>query len=50
MKINKGISILLTTILIGGLNFKVSNAISPSTCIKKLKIGIPWWLSELRIQ
>ena len=39
MKINKGISILLTTILIGGLNFKVSNAISPSTCIKKIKIG-----------
>ena len=39
MKINKGISILLASMLIAGTNFKVSNAISPSTCIKKLKIG-----------
>ena len=39
MKINKVISVLLVSILIGGTNFKISNAISPSTCIKKLKIG-----------
>ena len=39
MKINKGMSVLLASMLIAGTSFKVSNAISPSTCIKKLKIG-----------
>ena len=39
MKINKGMSVLLASILIAGTSFKVSNAISEYTCIKNLKPG-----------
>ena len=39
MKINKGMSVLLASMLIVSTNFKISDAVSPNTCIKKLKIG-----------